>query len=63
MSISDPSRAKLRCPICNTPTTVVDSRKSGTVENAIRRRRKFPECEVRFTTIEGCGSGCFRTTV
>jgi len=42
----------MRCPFCgHEDTQVVDSR-SSTESSAIRRRRKCPECDKRFTTYE-----------
>jgi transcriptional repressor NrdR len=40
----------MRCPFCgHDDTQVVDSR-SSTEASAIRRRRKCPSCDKRFTT-------------
>jgi len=42
----------VRCPFCgHEDTQVVDSR-SSTEASAIRRRRRCPECDKRFTTYE-----------
>jgi len=42
----------MRCPFCgHEDTQVVDSR-SSTESSSIRRRRKCPECDKRFTTYE-----------
>ncbi|MDA0983172.1 MAG: transcriptional regulator NrdR [Proteobacteria bacterium] len=42
----------MRCPFCaNEDTNVVDTR-SNPGTNAIRRRRKCPKCDKRFTTYE-----------
>jgi transcriptional repressor NrdR len=42
----------MRCPFCDHPDTqVVDSR-SNPEASAIRRRRKCPSCDKRFTTYE-----------
>ena len=40
------------CPFCNkVETSVIDSRKNNE-GNSIRRRRKCPTCNLRFTTYE-----------
>jgi transcriptional repressor NrdR len=42
----------MRCPFCgNEDTQVLDTR-SSTEASAIRRRRKCPSCDKRFTTYE-----------
>ena len=40
------------CPICNGKTKCIDTRESGEVDNAIRRRYKCINCDYRYSTIE-----------
>lgn len=43
----------MNCPLCKHETEVIDSRPS--TNNTIRRRRRCPQCQHRFTTIEKMG--------
>ncbi len=47
-----PSGVVKVCPICNGKTKCIDTRESGEVDNAIRRRYKCLDCDYRYTTIE-----------
>jgi transcriptional repressor NrdR len=42
----------MRCPFCGNPDTQVLDTRSSTEASSIRRRRKCPECDKRFTTYE-----------
>lgn len=40
------------CPKCHTTTSVVDSRRTNTTHEQIKRRRHCSNCHHRFNTIE-----------
>ena len=42
----------MRCPFCANPDTQVVDTRSNPDTNSIRRRRKCPKCDKRFTTYE-----------
>ncbi len=42
----------MRCPFCANPDTQVVDTRSNPDTNVIRRRRKCPKCDKRFTTYE-----------
>ena len=42
----------MRCPFCGNPDTQVLDTRSSTEASSIRRRRKCPKCDKRFTTYE-----------